>query len=64
MKYETDKCIHCGKEKGKHQAGTFNCPIKVSYARNFAGFESDKFFEPKMTTRKPKQKFTLDDKDV
>lgn len=64
MMYETDKCIHCGKSKGNHQAHTFNCPIKVSYARNFAGFHADQFFEPKMTTRKPKPKFTLDDKDL
>ena len=45
------KCKHCNKDKGKHQTDTFNCPIKVSYARNFAGFECDKVFEPKETKK-------------
>lgn len=53
--YETDVCKHCGKPKGKHQSNTWNCPIKVSYARNFAGFVPNQHFEPKLTKKKPKE---------
>lgn len=43
------KCKHCGREKSRHKAKTFNCP----YGRgNFQNFMPDKVFEPKVKKEK------------
>ena len=40
------KCKHCGKDKGKHKAGTHNCPFN-EVRRGHPSFRADVFFEPK-----------------
>lgn len=39
------KCLHCGKEKGRHRALTYACPIPLN-SRSFPHFSPTDVYEP------------------
>jgi len=41
------KCMHCGRERGQHQAMTFNCAVGMKTRIGFTQFSTSTRFEPK-----------------
>jgi hypothetical protein len=52
-----EKCKHCGKAKGNHQAIHLNCPLPGR--GSFKSFHVSQWFEAKATRKSKKKKDTF-----
>lgn len=54
-----DKCKHCNKVKGNHQAKTLHCPSGSRTRIGYTNYSLTQVFEAKLTKGKKKTGFTL-----